>query len=143
MASQSQMGQIVWHDLLTADIATAMGFYAELLGWEYQIEHASNFVWKPGAADYPLILAHGEAHGGFVDGGKDQPSRWLAYVRVKNVDMAVATAQTLGATVDRAPFDVPGVGRNAVIRDPQGAVICPTVPTHNFPPPAGTFLWDE
>ena len=36
---------------------------------------------------------------------------------------AVAQAQALGATLCAGPFDVPGVGRMAVLQDPQGAVI--------------------
>ncbi|NER84045.1 MAG: VOC family protein [Leptolyngbya sp. SIO1D8] len=143
MSIKMEIGQVVWHDLLTHDVARAKDFYAELLGWQYQIEHAVNFVWKPGEADYPLILANGEAHGGFVDSGQDMPARWVAYVRVEAVDAVTAKAKMLGATVEWEPFDTPGVGRSAVLWDPQGAVICPHVPTHSFPPPAGTFLWDE
>jgi len=143
MRTEGEVGRIVWHDLLTDDVDTAKRFYAELLGWSYQIEHATDSVWKQGEADYPLIVAGGEAHGGIVDPEDGGPSRWLAYVRVKDVDVVTANATTLGATIVRPPFDVPGVGRNAVIQDRQGAVICSYVPTHGFPPPGGTFVWDE
>ncbi|MBE7380111.1 MAG: VOC family protein [Leptolyngbya sp. SIO1E4] len=141
--TKPEVGQILWHDLLTNDVAKAKHFYGELLGWQYQIEHATDFVWQPGEADYPLIFVHGEAHGGFVEVGQDVPSRWVAYVGVEAVDAVTAKAQRLGATLDRPPFDIPGVGRSALIRDLQGAIICPYVATHSFPPPSGTFLWDE
>ena len=137
------VGSFVWHDLLSNDVAKAKRFYAELLGWEYQIEHATDFVWQPGEADYPLIWSHGEAHGGFVDSGQDRPSHWVAYVAVKDVDAVAMRAKVLGATVVREPFDTPGVGRSAVIQDFQGAILCPHMATHNFPPPRGTFVWDE
>jgi hypothetical protein len=143
MSIKVEIGRIIWHDLLTQDITEVKHFYADLLGWRYQIEHASNFVWKPGEAEYPLILADGEAHGGFVDLGQNVLSRWIAYVMVKDVDAITAKAKSLGATVFREPFDTPGVGRSSVIEDLQGAVICPTFPTHSFPAPSGTFLWDE
>lgn len=135
-----QLGQIVWHDLLTPDITVAMDFYAKLLGWEYHIEHAVNCVWHPGEADYPLIMANATAHGGLVEVRPETPSHWLAYVEVADVDAAVAQAQTLGSTIERTPFNIPGVGRSAVIRDPQGAVVCLTISTHHFSPPRGTFL---
>ncbi|MEO0488913.1 MAG: VOC family protein [Cyanobacteria bacterium J06659_2] len=141
--SNTEVGPVVWHDLLSNDVTKAKRFYAELLGWEYQIEHAADFVWKPGEADYPLILSNGEAHGGFVDSGQDMPSHWVAYVAVEDVDAVAVRAEVLGATVVREPFDTPGVGRSAVIQDAQGAITCPHVPTHNFPPPRGTFVWDE
>lgn len=143
MLTPPQVSPIVWHDLLTKAVATAQHFYAELLSWDYQTEHAANFVWRPGKADYPLILADGMAHGGFVEAESNTQSRWLAYVRVADVDAVTARASSLGATIERAPFDIPGVGRSAVIRDRQGAVICPTVVTHKFPSPSGTFLRDE
>ena len=140
---QTEVGHIVWHDLLTNDVARAQRFYAELLGWEYQIEHASDFVWQPGEADYPLILAHGEAHAGIVSMGADVLSHWVAYVIVDTVDAVVKKAMTLGGTIHRTPFTVPGVGRSAMFQDPQGAIICPYLPAHGYRPPRGTFLWDE
>lgn len=143
MTTKPELDHIVWHDLLTLDVARARRFYADLLGWAYQIEHASDFVWKPGEADYPLILANGEAHGGFVNPGYDTSSHWVAYVRVEDVDAVTAKAKALGAEIEREPFDTPGVGRSSMIRDTQGAVMCLTRPTHTFPAPSGTFLWDE
>ncbi|ASC69547.1 hypothetical protein XM38_004740 [Halomicronema hongdechloris C2206] len=113
---KTAMGQVVWHDLLTNDVEQAKHFYATLLGWEYQIEHAAHFAWTSGEADYPLIIANGAAQGGFVDPGRNISSRWLAFVRVEDVDTTVARAEALGATIDWHPFDVPGVGRNAVSR---------------------------
>ena len=143
VTGKSEVGRIVWHDLLTNEVAKAKNFYAELLGWKYQIEHASDFAWNSGEADYPLILANGEAHGGFVDPGQDITSHWLAFVMVEDVDAVIMRAKKLGATIDREPFDILGVGRTAVIRDPQGAIICPYIPTHDLPPPSGTFPRDE
>jgi predicted enzyme related to lactoylglutathione lyase len=127
---------------MTNDIAGAMRFYAELFGWEYRIEHASECGWTGGEADYPLILCNGQAHGGFVNPAGTLSSFWLAHVRVADVDAKVATARNVGATIQWEPFDVPGVGRNAVIADPMGAVIGAYAPTHDFPPPRGTFVWD-
>lgn len=143
MHIKTEIGRVVWHDLMTHDVTKARRFYADLLGWEYQIEHTSDFVWKSGEAEYPLIRANGGAHGGFVDFEQNIPSHWIAYVRVEDVDAVTTKAKALGASIEREPFDTPGVGRSSVIRDPQGAVICPHLPTHNFLAPSGTFLWDE
>ena len=143
MSVKAEVSRVIWHDLMTQNVPKASHFYADLFGWNYQIEHASNFVWKPGKADYVLIFADGEAHGGFVALGQSPLSGWIAYVMVKDVDATAALAQGLGATIVRAAFDTPGVGRSAVIQDLQGAVICPNFPIHHFPAPSGTFLWDE
>ena len=137
------IGRVVWHDLIINDVAKAKHFYAELLGWEYKIEHTADFVWKPGEGDYPLIIVNQQVHGGFIELAQNIVSQWVAYVSVENVDVVTTKAKALGATIERKPFDVPGVGRSAMIRDPQGAIICPFSPTHNLPPPKDTFLWDE
>ena len=143
MGRDIPIGHVVWHDLLTNDVEAAKRFYAGLLDWTYEIEHAAEFAWASGEFDYPLILAGGEAHGGFVNPGVGTSSEWLSYVTVDDVDRVAAKAGNLGAGIEKEPFDVPGVGRSAVIRDPEGALICPYVPSHDYPPPAGTFVWNE
>jgi len=142
MSRKTQFGTIIWHDLLTHTAAQVKDFYAELLGWDYQIEHATDCAWTSGEADYLLIMAQEEAHGGIVSVAQAQPAYWLGYVCVEQVDTVMQKAIHLGASIHREPFDVPGVGRNAVIRDPLGALIGLTTPTHLYPPPKGTFLMD-
>ena len=41
---------------------------------------------------------------------------------VASCDETVEKAKSLGATLCAGPFDVPTVGRMAVLQDPQGAV---------------------
>ncbi len=139
----AEAGRVVWHDLLTKEVARARRFYAELLGWGYEVEHATDFTWKPGEeGDYTLIVVNGQAHGGLWDAGYDTAPYWLPWVAVEDVDVVTERAKSLGAEITREPWDTPGVGRGSVIRDPQGATICPHHPTHDFPPPSGTFLGD-
>lgn len=58
------------------------------------------------------------------------PPSWGVYVTVDNVDETLARAEKLGGTVVMPPMDVPGVGRMAVVRDPQGATL--SVITYSF-----------
>lgn len=131
MSTETEIGRVIWHDLMTSDVAKAKRFYAELLGWEYQIEHATDFAWRPGEeADYPLILAYGEAHGGIVYAGKDVSPHWIAWVEVENVDATAANdvegtiskAKTLGASVRMKGAAMPILGQSAVLADVTGAV---------------------
>ncbi|MFN7211536.1 MAG: hypothetical protein ACK5US_01155 [Lysobacteraceae bacterium] len=55
-------------------------------------------------------------------GAEGAPSFWSAYFLVANVDASRAKAIALGATPFGEPFDVPGMGRGAVLADPGGAV---------------------
>ena len=142
MSTRAPLGHVVWHDLMTPDVAAARRFYACLMGWNYEVEHAEDFVWQAGEGDYPLLLAKGMAHGGFVQIEQGARPRWLAYVEVGDVDTACAAALSHQGAVERTPFDVPGVGRGAVIRDPCGAAICPFETGHDHSPPKGVFLPD-
>jgi predicted enzyme related to lactoylglutathione lyase len=47
----------------------------------------------------------------------------MAYLAVDNVDARVNKATAAGATLMRPLFDVPGVGRIAILREPGGAGI--------------------
>jgi uncharacterized protein len=49
-------------------------------------------------------------------------SLWSVYFHVVDVDAVAKKAASLGARTETPPTDIPGVGRFAVIRDPQGAV---------------------
>ena len=53
----------------------------------------------------------------------DAPPHWMTYIAVDDIDKVAAEAPGLGGTVMRAPFDVPGVGRIAIMREPGGAGI--------------------
>jgi predicted enzyme related to lactoylglutathione lyase len=50
------------------------------------------------------------------------PPHWLAYISAPDVDATAKHAQELGATTLMEPTSVPGVGRFAILKDPQGAV---------------------
>jgi hypothetical protein len=49
------------------------------------------------------------------------PAQWIPYIFVDDVDATVKKAAGLRGKVCVPPFDVPTVGRIAVLADPQGA----------------------
>ena len=49
------------------------------------------------------------------------PPNWMPYIEAGNVDDAARKVTSLGGTVVVPPSDIPGTGRFAVVRDPQGA----------------------
>jgi len=53
--------------------------------------------------------------------GSGQPDRWITYVHVDDLDDAIRRMQTCGGELIKGPWEVPGVGRVAMIRDPGGA----------------------
>ena len=56
------------------------------------------------------------------------PPHWTSYLAVMDVDAACRQTRELGGGIIRAPWDVPGVGRIAIITDPTGAVLALITP---------------
>ncbi|MEM8915209.1 MAG: VOC family protein, partial [Pseudomonadota bacterium] len=50
-------------------------------------------------------------------------AHWMSYLSVDDVDARVAKMAAAGGEVVRPAFNVPGVGRIAMIKDPGGAVL--------------------
>jgi len=75
-------------------------------------------------SEYHLANRDGDAVAGFsAKAGSEagRPPYWLIYFAVADADKSAADAEAAGATIDRAPSDVPGTGRFAILTDPQGA----------------------
>lgn len=51
------------------------------------------------------------------------PEGWMSYLAVDDVDARVKTAVAAGAQLMRPIFDVPNVGRIAILTEPGGAGI--------------------
>jgi predicted enzyme related to lactoylglutathione lyase len=54
---------------------------------------------------------------------KGVPEGWMSYLAVDDVGKRVATALKAGARLMKPAFDVPGVGRIAILMEPGGAGI--------------------
>jgi predicted enzyme related to lactoylglutathione lyase len=109
-----------WNELLTRNAETAKKFYGDTIGWSFDgmpMPDGTYWVAKFGDAPVGGIF---EMKGSAFDG---IPEHWMSYLAVDDVDTRVKKAQALGATVMKPAFDVPGVGRIAILREPGGAVV--------------------
>lgn len=110
-------GSHIWYELMTTDPGAAANFYAEVVGWKVRDSG------MPGM-DYRLLAAPDADVAGLMklpDGAPMQPG-WFGYVGVGDVDAKVEELKKLGGSVLMAPQDIPGVGRFALVADPQGVV---------------------
>ncbi len=137
--SADKMGRFVWHDLFTSDTRVSKSFYEGVAGWQFATEHATEFAWGGGENDFILALTGDEAGAGFVEYSHGQSFGWVPYVEVADVDSAAVLAQDLQGTVEKPPFEVPGVGRNCLLRDPMGALLGICLSRHTFPAPTKQF----
>lgn len=114
-----QHGAFSWNELMTTDVTAAKTFYHELLGWELQDLQTPTM-------SYTLVKTGEREIGGIMavpPEAAGETAIWGSYVTVDDVDKLVAAANKLGGSVMVPPRDIPGVGRFAVIRDPQGAML--------------------
>jgi predicted enzyme related to lactoylglutathione lyase len=113
-------GTFYWNELMTRDVEGAKKFYADTLGWSYDA-----MPMPGGGGTYWLATMDGEPVGGILDISAPDfgqvPESWMAYIAVDDVDARVAKAVKAGAKLMKPVFDVPGVGRIAILLQPDGA----------------------
>jgi uncharacterized protein len=121
-------GHFYWNELMTRNVEQAKSFYGSAVGWKFEgMPMPEGTYWVAKMGDTPV-------GGVFPMHGKDfegVPEHWMSYLAVDDVDARVNKATAAGATVVRPPFDVPGVGRIAIMKEPGGAVIGWMTPTRS------------
>ena len=109
----------IWYELLTSDPDAAAKFYGAVLGW------TAKDSGQPGM-DYRIFSVDGVPVAGLMAlppgaAKSGMPPSWLGYVSVADVDESVTRIVAAGGALHMPAFDVPNVGRFAMVADPQGA----------------------
>jgi predicted enzyme related to lactoylglutathione lyase len=127
----------IWYELMTTDLDAAARFYGAVVGWSVQ---ASN---QPGI-DYRQWSIDGEPIGGLLAISANAAANgmrplWLGYVNVANIDSSIDNINQAGGAVLMPTTEIAGVGRIAMVADPQGAAIYLMTPagigpSHSFAP---------
>jgi len=113
----NEPGCPIWHELTTPDLPTATQFYADVLGVEWEAMPMET------GDDYTCLMVEGRPVGGaFPPPMEGIPPHWEVYFNAEDADATAARVRELGGQVLQEPWDVAGVGRLAILRDPQGAV---------------------
>ncbi|MEC9344690.1 MAG: VOC family protein [Pseudomonadota bacterium] len=122
----STHGSFVWNELATTDPKAAATFYGKVVGWEVQEfpmpDGGTYYIFRDGEQNRGGLMALADMQG--PGQGAGMPPCWMSYIGVDDVDQACARATEAGGAILMPPFDIPGVGRIATIRDPQGAAVC-------------------
>ena len=126
-------GRFVWHQLMTRDVPGAKKFYSDLMGWKTQ-------PW-PLDPTYTVCIAADVPVAGIMEIPADLPaevpSHWLQYIGTRDVDGTADAAVRAGGSVVKAPSDMAGAGRYAVLKDPQGALFAIIDPENARPESVG------
>jgi predicted enzyme related to lactoylglutathione lyase len=138
-------GSFIWYELMTPDPAGAKAFYDSVVGWNIAAE--SQFP-----NGYRMIgRSDGKSAGGLLpltDEMQQHGARptWLSYISVDDVDRTVSAIEEAGGKTYMPAFDIPDVGRVAMVADPQGApfyVMKPTPPANDPHGRSDVFSVDE
>ncbi|HTH34513.1 MAG TPA: VOC family protein [Xanthobacteraceae bacterium] len=115
-------GTFYWNELMTRNVEGAKKFYADTLGWSFD-----GMPMPDGGGTYWLATMEGTPVGGILDISESEfgsvPESWMAYIAVDDVEARVKKATAAGAKLMKPIFEVPGVGRIAILLEPGGAAI--------------------
>ncbi len=113
----NEPGTVIWNELITDKPDLALPFYEAVVGLTY-----STMEMAPGQ-HYRVLKAGGNDVGGCMEPPMPGvPNHWHLYFAVDDADATAAKAAAEGGQVVAEPFDIPSVGRSAVLSDPQGGV---------------------
>ena len=113
-------GGFIWYELMTPNPEAAKTFYDAVVGWDI----------GPAVAEYNgyrmIGRGDGKSAGGVLpltDEMQQHGARptWLGYLYVADTDASVVAIEQAGGKTFMPPFDIPNVGRVAMVADPQGA----------------------
>jgi len=114
-------GTFYWNELLARDINGAKKFYTDTIGWSFDA------MPTPDGGTYWVAKMGEQPVAGIFDiNGPDYagvPEGWMSYIAVDDVDARLKKAVAAGAKVMKPAFDIPGVGRIAILKEPGGAGI--------------------
>ena len=116
-------GTIFWAELHVRDMAAAKRFYGQVAGWTFDTMPLTG-----GDGDYVIAKLGDKPVAGFLDMTlmahlDEVPPHWLTYVAVDDVDAVVSGLEAAGGVLRRPVFEVPNVGRIAIVEDAAGAVL--------------------
>jgi predicted enzyme related to lactoylglutathione lyase len=125
-SSQSH-GTFCWNELMTRDVEGAKRFYQSTIGWSFQAMPMADggTYWVAHSGERPVAGIFALNAPGY-DG---VPESWMSYLAVDDVDARVAKAIKAGAKLMKPIFDVPDVGRIAILMQPGGAGVGWMTPT--------------
>ena len=140
-------GSFIWYELLTSDPDAAGAFYGDVIGWTAASAGQEGMDYRIFSVGDTGVAGHMKLSDEACDSGA-RPG-WIGYIGVDDVDAAVASVTAAGGSVHMPPMDIPGVGRMALVADPQRVPFyvmrgAPDEPSTAFSPKdVGRCSWNE
>lgn len=115
-----RVGSIAWMDLTVDDAERVRDFYSQVVGWSSSPvsmgEYQDFNMMAPSSGSPVAGICHRRG------ANSEQPSQWMIYLVVDDLERSVARCVELGGKVVVRPRHMGGHGSFCVIQDPAGAV---------------------
>lgn len=122
-------GRFFWNELRTREPVRARQFYTDTIGWSFTSAPT------PDGQAYWIAVSDGVPVAGLfpltAPAFASVPESWVSYIAVDDVDARVAKAVKAGAKLAMPIFELPMIGRIAMLMEPGGAAVgwmTPAVP---------------
>ncbi|RXH55020.1 Glyoxalase/Bleomycin resistance protein/dioxygenase domain [Granulicella sibirica] len=106
----------IWYELITNDMDKAVDFYKKVVEWDVRDSG------MPGMT-YMLFGKDSKDVGGMMTwagaGETGMPPVWMGHIHTAKLDEELKSVTADGGTIVKPAQDIPGVGRFAVVSDPQ------------------------
>jgi predicted enzyme related to lactoylglutathione lyase len=137
-------GKIIWADLVTPDLAAAETFYAGLFHWTFQTVQSSG-------TQYAVAMLDGRPVAGILQKpiapDEHRQAAWLTFIATRDVDTTERRARQNGAQSVAPAKTYQSRGRQAVLKDPEGAVFAVLASSSGDPPDflaaPGEWIWSS
>ncbi|MBS1088057.1 VOC family protein [Gluconobacter wancherniae] len=113
-------GKITYAQLTTPDLEQAKKFYGQLFGWTFKDMNVSH-------GRYAQVMVAGQNIASVVERPLPHSSAqlqpiWLPFISTADATLLAGQAKTWGGKIMFKPHDIPGLGKETIIQDPQGGL---------------------
>lgn len=117
-STEPRVGHGAWNELASTDPAAAKAFYSAQFGWVQEGDMDMGPLGK-----YEFLWASDKRfmQGAVMRAANDEPSHWLFYFRVADIDAARAALLAAGGSIHQEPQEIPGGDFSLIAQDPDGA----------------------
>lgn len=100
-----------WWQRGSPDPEGAEDFYEAVFGWSFTERHVGDRTAR--VSDVGVLL---------LPQAPGEPTGWTPWAEVGDLDEALLRIEDLGGTIAHGPEELAGLGRAALVRDPDGAM---------------------
>ena len=135
-------GKMVFAALVTPDLISAERFYSSLFGWRFTNAYLGRTLY--GQASFAGRTVAAIAQKPMEPAGRPA---WRSFLSTDTLSASVDAAVAHGASVLVSPHELANIGRDALLRDPQGAVFGLLTSASGDPPDMaalpGEWIWSS